>query len=600
MEESQRLIKSWSNIKHWLNENFPETLENLYSPAYESQIDAAESTLGMAFPDALKALLLEHNGENNHWPPGIFPNGHRFLPVEDIVETWYTFQEFGSGQFDDESPSPQELWLPISMAESKAIRVLDFNPPNGGVIGQVAEVTPNKLVYRVLAPSLMDYLEQYAIDLAVNKYTVKGDYIVQKNIAPKQTAPKNAAQHSAQRQAPANQKSAAPRPQTAAAMRQTAATVAAPTQPAASPPVLQPLLQPLKPHLKKPIAEPPAREPSQSGERLIIVGEMTSLMGKKEMLFSVETESGNEYTFLASPSFTKGFGSIAIDQHARILAKPFQGEIKSHFIEQGLANKPDFMALEYTMLFAAKNLPSIATTPPEENIDQLAHNILDSIRLNVNRAPNYNEVKGEQCPSMRAKFYQDVTERLLKLGFHYTADLQDPAIAKSAINSPAFFRVMSFFDDGIVAGFYHIKPKLTWPFHASRKVIEFETELSDGHIIISTTAEDETEFPLPGNISRYVHPPAIPVEGLLYKHRSKIRRYQTHHPETGIVKIRSKKEFIALRQRRQKMIHDYLRSIGWVTKEYLAKQFENREIAEQVYDRIKYFVGNQGLKAAGE
>jgi len=115
MQESQRLIKSWSNIEHWLGENFPETLDNLYPPAFDSQIDIAEATLGLAFPDALKTLLLEHNGENGHWPPGIFPNGHRFLPVEDIVETWYTFQEFGSYEPNDDAPRPQELWLPFSM-----------------------------------------------------------------------------------------------------------------------------------------------------------------------------------------------------------------------------------------------------------------------------------------------------------------------------------------------------------------------------------------------------------------------------------------------------------------------------------------------------
>jgi cell wall assembly regulator SMI1 len=558
MQNSQRLIKGWSNIKQWLQGNYPETLDNLYSPAFPSQIEAAETTIGIPFPEALKLLLMEHNGENNHWPPGIFPNGHRFLPVEDIVETWYTFQEFNSIQLEEDTPHKTQQWLPISISESKSVRILDFNPPEGGIIGQVAEVTPNKLVYRVLAPSLLDYIEQYAIELAVNKYTVKGDYIVLIN------------QNTGNLLNPTVQHR---RPNTGTQHTPQAAKVC---------------------------PQPSMGEPSKSGERVIVIGEMTSLMGKEEMLFSVACENGKEYTFLAKASFTKGFGNIAIHQHARILAKPFQGEIKSHFIEQGLANKPDFVALEYTMLFVTKNVTSVATDPLSENIDQLAHNILDTIRLNVNRPPNYSEVKAEQCPYMRARFYNDITGRLLKLGFHYTADLQDLTIDKNSTHDPAFFRVMSFFDDGIVAWFYHIKPKLSWPFHAARKVIEFETELNDGHIIISTTAENETEFPLPGNISRFVHPSSIPVEGLLYKHRSKIRRYQTHHPQSSIIKVRSKNEFIEMRQRRQQMIHDHLHSIGWVTREYLAKQFNNREIAERVYDRIKSFVGHQGLKAAGE
>ena len=188
----------------------------------------------------------------------------------------------------------------------------------------------------------------------------------------------------------------------------------------------------------------------------------------------------------------------------------------------------------------------------------------------------------------------ETSQRLLKLGFHYTADLEDPqSSVKGPHITPPFFRVMSFFDDGIVANFYHIKPKFSWPFQTTRKVIEFETELSDGNIIISTTAEDGADFPLPKTITRHVHPPGIPLEGLLHKHRSKIRRYQTHKPESAIVKVRSKKEFVALRQRRQQMIYNHLRSIGWVTKEYVAKQFNNKEVAEQVYARIKQFAGTK-------
>jgi hypothetical protein len=341
------------------------------------------------------------------------------------------------------------------------------------------------------------------------------------------------------------------------------------------------------------VSHKPASDRLESGERLIIVGEMTTLMGKEEMLFTVETEQAKEYTFLAKASFTKGFGEIALDQYVRILAKKFHGEIKSHFIDQGLAQQPEYVAFEYVVLPMEKPSTNKASLPPPENIDQIAHQILQSIQTNFQRGTDYKEVKPDQSAYLRSKFYNDNTEKLLKLGFHYTADLADQAAAKSTQNIPPFFRVMSFFDDGIVACFYHIKPKFSWPFHAARKVIELETELSDGNIIISSTAEDEIEYPLPKTISRYAHPANIPIEGLLHKHRAKIRRYQTHKPDAAIVKVRSKKEFVALRQRRQQMIYNHLKSIGWVTKEYVAKQFNNKEVAEQVYARIKQFAGTK-------
>ena len=737
MEESKRLITSWVRIKHWLSENFPETLENLYSPAFDSQIEAAEATIGLRFPDALKALLLEHNGEDHHWPPGIFPDGHRFLPTEDIVETWYQLKEF-----NDATP---ENWLPISTSRSKAIRFLDFNPPQGGNVGQVVQVDFDQQSYDVLADSFVDYIEMYAMDLGVNKYAVIGDDILlnddllnndllnnemlnddfsndelsnedmlneellnddmfdgdildielsdpdledielsnpamsdtdmanfdvhhaaqsemnsesysENNSAvdidiesPVQLSEEREVQSAIKRAAqnvqydvqdelqedvqydvetitepevpvlqsavqpivkePAKQsikqsiKQSAKQSAKQTTKQPAKASVKAPAKEkvnATAPMPAKPAMQ----HARKDIEPTPAKAQEsaakhafdrfESGERLIIVGEMASLMGKEEMLFTVETEHAKEYTFLAKASFTKGFSDIALDQYVRILAKKFHGEIKSHFIEQGLANQPEYVAFDYVVLPVEMPSASKASLPPPENIDQIAHSILQSIQANFKRGANFKEVTPAQSAHLSSKFYIDSTERLLKLGFHYTADLDEQAKAKGAHAMPPFFRVMSFFDDGIVASFYHIKPKITWPFHAARKVIEFETELSDGNIIISTTAEDEIEYPLPKTISRYVHP-AIPLEGLLHKHRSKIRRYQTHKPEAAIVKVRSKKEFIALRQRRQLMIYNHLKSVGWVTKEYVAKHFNNKEVAEQVYARIKQFAGTNNV-----
>jgi cell wall assembly regulator SMI1 len=769
MDENKRLITSWVRIKHWLSENFPETLENLYSPAFDSQITAAETTIGLHFPDALKTLLLEHNGEDHHWPPGIFPGGHRFLPTEDIVETWYKLKEY-----NDAAP---ESWLPFSQSKAKSIRFLDFNPPQGGTPGQVVEVDFNQQTYDVLAESLVAYIEKYAIDLAVNKYAVIGDDILLNNeslnmdnfpqdvaqsrpsgdsfvdsfvdpyldgetadenvataddmmdfelldeladdVASEQELPDidmanipvldaevridrpNQSQAASQRAAysavhqkkghhedhdsvdykaldevlneilndaridvlnddhndvytdaaannhqklphstvkqnanntlnqaqhkqQASRRARAQRQEKSSAQNDTAgihtparSKTAATAKPAAKPavqsaakPAAKPVAQntakkpqPVAQQVRKAVENQPAKQIAtppkpasdrlESGERLIIVGEMTTLMGKEEMLFTVETEHAKEYTFLAKASFTKGFGEIGLDQYVRILAKKFHGEIKSHFIDLGLAQQPEYVAFEYVVLPVEKPSANKASLPPPENIDEIAHNILHSIQNSFRRSTDYKEVKPDQSTYLRSKFYNDNTEKLLKLGFHYTADLADQAAAKSGQNIAPFFRVMSFFDDGIVACFYHIKPKFSWPFHASRKVIEFETELSDGNIIISSTAEDEIEYPLPKTINRYMHPANIPIEGLLHKHRAKIRRYQTHKPDAAIVKVRSKKEFVALRQRRQQMIYNHLKSIGWVTKEYVAKQFNNKEVAEQVYARIKQFAGTK-------
>ena len=151
---------------------------------------------------------------------------------------------------------------------------------------------------------------------------------------------------------------------------------------------------------------------------------------------------------------------------------------------------------------------------------------------------------------------------------------------------------MSYFDDGIVACFHQNKTKMPWPFQSDAKVIEFETQFSDGHIIISTNAAEKADHPLPECISHYPHPSDIPVQGLLYKHRGKIRRHLTKNPDSKIIKVRNLDEFAVLRNHRFQMIYDHLLSVGWVTKEYLAKQFNNKKIAEQVHNKIREIANN--------
>jgi cell wall assembly regulator SMI1 len=571
MDESLRLKKSWARIEHWLRENFPESLDKLLYPAIENHIAIIEETIGISFPPALVTLLLLHNGEKGPWPPGLFPNGQRFLPVQAILATWKGLKKShgkrqnleDSGAYwralvDDRIISIEgpvkplfgsDRWIPISMDSDNTTHFLDYDPPHGGTPGQVIAANPDKGMYRLLAPSFIHYMEKYAMDLAVNKYTLNGDLIV---LATKQDRRANK--------------------------------------------------NPVPEYLKKvayqyynpkETSDHPQVANLDVGEQVVIVGEMTSLMGEDEVLFSLQTEQGKEYTFIAKPAFTKGHGTIAIDQYARVKARKFYGEIQSHFIEHGLAKKPDFVAMEYTMLRMPQQptrTQGLLSGARNHSIEKLARDILDSIQLRCKDHHEYHEVTPEQLDSLQAQFYHQHTTRFLKLGFSYICDLPDRALQNT--NGSGLFRVMSSADDGVVASFYPLKPPLQtllmrWGKQELRRVLQFETQFSNGHIIISTTAADSASQPLPETITQYCHPSEISLKGLLHKHRTKIQRYQAQHSGINIAKVNKTDEFFALRNRQCKLISDHIRSIGWVSKEYLAKQIKNQKIASQVYDRIQ-------------
>ncbi|WP_455212423.1 SMI1/KNR4 family protein [Kaarinaea lacus] len=576
MDESVRLKKSWARIEYWLKENFPESLDKLHPAAPKARITSIEKTIGIPFPPALFTLLSIHNGEKNIWPPGIFPDGQRFLPVDEILDMWSKLKAGGGEASNPKTQANQwcawvnnktplidgpikplrasERWIPICASGCKTMYFLDYDPPQGGTRGQVIAANPERGIYRVLAPSFIRYMETYAMDLAVNKYTVQGDHIVVPKPAHPEILPANSVL--------SDEKMAGSQKQ-----------------------------NPVKPssHCR------PANW--ESSEEVVIAGQMTSLMGEDEILFSVQTERGREYTFLAKPVFTQGYGKIAIDQFAQVKARKFYGEIKSHFIDQGLAKRPDYSALEYCILRAPQTpakhdgLLSGART---HTIEKLAQNILDSIQVNYRNHHNYQELTPDNLDPLRAKFYHHYTTRLLKLDFAYVCDLEDPA--RRHMKTSAQFRVMAS-DDGVVASFYHLKPKLSaylmrWRNNILPKVIQFETEFSDGHIIISTTAQEKSDHPLPDAITQHLHYADISVEGLLHKHRMKIKRYQIRHPGVSVKQVNKTDEFFALRNRQHQLMFDHIRSIGWVTKEYLFKQIKNQKIANQVYDKIQRMARN--------
>ncbi|NKB18873.1 MAG: hypothetical protein HC770_14170, partial [Pseudanabaena sp. CRU_2_10] len=70
-----------------------------------------------------------------------------------------------------------------------------------------------------------------------------------------------------------------------------------------------------------------------AGDEVTIVGAMGLLMGGSEKFFSLRTESGKEYTCLAQPKLTKGYGAIAVRQNARIRATKNIGQIDSYFAQ---------------------------------------------------------------------------------------------------------------------------------------------------------------------------------------------------------------------------------------------------------------------------
>lgn len=299
--------EAWSRIIDWCRSNQPEAVSNLRAGATKDAISAAESAMGVQFPEDLKALYGLADGSETDYP-GQFDDGHWFMPLAQATEHYQTMIEFVDeqpadafdfwrSQIEDHVISVRgpvkpntfsRQWIPLTTSEGSVHRHIDLDPAPGGKVGQVIEIYPEACSHQVLADSLGDYLVQFADKLESGRFAMEHGSLVDSE-----------ADDSSDWGVPDYM-------------------------------------------LQDNAVEAP-REPGP-GE-IELTGEMGVLAGTgDETFFTLHLDDGGEPAFLATRKGTKGFSTIAVRQRARVRAIPFDKR-RSTFFET-----PDYEVLEYRMI----------------------------------------------------------------------------------------------------------------------------------------------------------------------------------------------------------------------------------------------------------
>lgn len=182
-------------IKQWLSENAPKVLEESIAPATEDDIVFVELETGIKLPETFKNFLLIQNGANGANP--LFGDGHELLACDQIVKEYHygrenhelsaddlqQYQEWkemaAENRIDISGPvKPHEShpnWLPISNQNGDILRYLDFDPAEGGKLGQVIEVDLLGVRWEVIAPSFEDFLSNFYNEL-INEHFEVDDF----------------------------------------------------------------------------------------------------------------------------------------------------------------------------------------------------------------------------------------------------------------------------------------------------------------------------------------------------------------------------------------------------------------------------------------
>jgi cell wall assembly regulator SMI1 len=184
MSDIERL---WSRLEVWAGANAPELLSDLNPGATTDQVQLLESELGVTLPDAFKASLALHNGENDGWPCKAFVDRGAYLSTSRIVEEWRQRQQFGEDIEEDpaeliqqdvitvEGPVQPRMfltrWVPFLECNGDVFWAMDFSPVEGGTQGQIIEVDWECCSWKVVADSFAGFFENYVLELERGELT---------------------------------------------------------------------------------------------------------------------------------------------------------------------------------------------------------------------------------------------------------------------------------------------------------------------------------------------------------------------------------------------------------------------------------------------
>jgi cell wall assembly regulator SMI1 len=176
----------WRRIDAALGKHAPAVLETLSGPASAKSLAALEKELGQPVPDDLRRSWAVHDGQDDEVEQHLLFADFPFYGVartraarkearvvakmlgvdkqaDDLV-AWHALVADGIGSIDGpvKARDHHEAWLPIGAYNGDVHRYLDLDPAPGGTVGQVIEVDPESVSWRVLAPSFGDLLARYA------------------------------------------------------------------------------------------------------------------------------------------------------------------------------------------------------------------------------------------------------------------------------------------------------------------------------------------------------------------------------------------------------------------------------------------------------
>ena len=215
-----------------------------------------------------------------------------------------------------------------------------------------------------------------------------------------------------------------------------------------------------------------------------------------------------------------------------------------------------------------------------EPTEKAAHEILAVIEATYQATHDYQIVSPRAFRHLDLSFYDRTTTMLTSKGFRALADVEDKTITNTpgGVLMPVLIRSLISKDGTVMAALYHprIRPliprALLWVLRKlPGKVVDMETEFTDGSFVVTSNAATAAAMDLPALISaEYLPITAKPLE-VHQRHMARLATHLAHRPGVTARVVETHVELIASQNRMNALKAAYRGEIGGVTKEELDK-----------------------------
>jgi hypothetical protein len=216
----------------------------------------------------------------------------------------------------------------------------------------------------------------------------------------------------------------------------------------------------------------------------------------------------------------------------------------------------------------------------KECSDDAAKKMLDQIEAVYVPEHEFVDVKPMDFPHVDMDFYEDATLWLSGRSCRHLGDIMNKTLEDAPGNlfKPVMIRVLISRDGAVMASMFDVRIRpwwarlLIWLLRKSPgKIIDMETEFSDGAFVTTTNGIGASGVSLPSLIHAEFHPAKTGVDTLFHRHRERVDAYARKHPNASAVVIETLEDVHASQNRMNALKAAYRGEIGGITKEELER-----------------------------